>query len=280
MRLGYYTFEQRPRKGWGPVVRRPRVRTTPTLGGSRVAVLGGDIADEVVVLPFSDLNATPGKTQIRTYAATDDVADTITAGEMLAYKIPVEAGSFAAISAARLTLKQTGMAGELRVEVWDTDGGLPNERVGLLGVLTANDIGAAFADVDIFADCAWPIGATEGWLVLNGAAVTGGTISCAGEVVAPNAHAKYELNGTWAWGLANGELSGTVWQGGQCLVLRGLVGAYGSRGLSLEADLDDGQLYDAVPVAFGLQWDFPPLTLSDEAYATGARLDLVLTGER
>lgn len=399
MRLGNYTLEWGPSKGWEGVRRAPRMTISPTLGGVVATILQGHVGDEVVTVPFDLLDATPARTQVRSYAATDVVADTITAGQMLAYKIPVVAGGFAAISAARIRLKQTGMVGEARVEVWDTSAGEPNERVGLLGVLMATDIGAAFADLDVFADCAWPIGASEGWLVVNGTEMTAGTLSWAGEVAVVNAHAKaspypgsslsgpnpsvdmtgdptenklriivdgtgptrevtfnwagcntgaliatqmqtkiralggvyalvtvtydhappvdhytitsnavgegssvhifdapannccdelhlgvanggYEPEGGVTWALANGELCGTVWQGGQCLVLRGLVGAYGMKGESLEVDLDDGQLYDALLAGMSAAWRLTPTALEDRAHAAGVRLTLALIGER
>jgi len=184
MRIAGYTLTARPAHQEAPISKEPRTKLTPTIGGARLTIMPGHIGDDLHTIPFSDMESTPAKTLLRTYADLDTTADTITAGQMLAFEIPVAANTFAAVSAARLRLKENGaMAGHVSVEVWDTSGGLPHSKRGVLGHLRPADIGAAYANFDLWSMPAWLIESPEGWLVLNGEELTAGIVSWAGEAV-------------------------------------------------------------------------------------------------
>ena len=191
MKIAGYTLTARPSRRESPISVEPRTKLTPTLGGTRLTIMPGYIGDELHTIPFSDMKSTPAETLLRTYADVDTTADTITPGQMLAFEIPVAANTFAAVSAARLRLKENGaMTGHVSVEVWDSSGGLPLSKRGVLGYLRPDDIGAAYANFDLWSMPAWMIESPEGWLVLNGEELTAGIVSWAGEAVTPNAHAK------------------------------------------------------------------------------------------
>ena len=194
MRIAGYTLTARPSRQEAPISVEPRTKLTPTIGGTRITIMPGYIGDELHTIPFSDMKSTPAETLLRTVADVDTTADTITSGQMLAFEIPVAANTFAAVSAARLRLKENGaMAGHVSVEVWEAaGGGLPGtvSNRGVLGHLTPDDIGVAYANLDVWSMVAHLIKAPAGWLVLNGTEMSAGIISWAGEAVTPNAHAK------------------------------------------------------------------------------------------
>ncbi len=191
MRIAGYTLDAKPSRQEAPISVEPRTKITPTIGGTRLTIMPGHIGDELHTIPFSDMEATPAKTLLRTYADVDTDADTLTPGQMLGFEIPVAADTFAAVSAARLRLKENGaMAGHVSIEVWDSSGGLPNTKRGVLGYLRPADIGVAYENFDLWSMPAWLIESPEGWLVLNGEELTAGIVSWAGEAVILNAHTK------------------------------------------------------------------------------------------
>lgn len=272
-RIGNYTLETPPGRGGSPIRRDPRVNVTPTLGGNIATILQGDLADELLEVPFPLLDATPAKTIIRAYAATAVVSDTLIPDQRLAYKVPVAAGGFAALSAARMTLRQAGMTGTVDIEIWDDAAGDPGVRVGILATLDADDIGAVFGEIDVFGQAAWPLLTPGGWLIVNGDNMTAGTISWAGEGVTANAHAKYTAG---AWALANGELSATVWQGGQYPVLLGLVGAYDQAGQTYEVAFKGGERHTAILAKIEAQNIVTPSAIGDDGHAAQVTLELIL----
>jgi len=260
-----------------------RVITAQTAGGVVVHTSAGHVGDEPWELLFDGLNAAPKDTQIRTYAPTAVVSDSIGPNGALAYAISVAANGFAAISVATMTLKRSaGATGTLTVEVWDRNGTLPNRKVGLLGVLdAATDLSEAWQEITVWSrTAAWPLLYPGGFLVLNGNGLTAGTVSWAGEVAAPNAHAEWNP-GTSTWALAAGELSATVWQGGDWLVLEGFRLAYcypngaGPQQWTLEAD--DLNLYEVVLMDTRGRWQLAPWSADWEGWMdeVGAAFALV-----
>ncbi len=190
MKIAGYTLTAHPARNEAPIFGAPRTKIVPTLGGIRLTVMPGHIGDELHTIPFAHMDAAPARTLLREYADLGTPGDTVATGERLAYKIPVAAADFAAVSAARLRLLEDGaMTGHVSVEVWDSAAGIPSAKRGVLGHLTADDIGLAYANYDVWAMPAWPIDTPEGWLVLNAAEEPAGVVTWAGELTEPNGHA-------------------------------------------------------------------------------------------
>jgi len=399
MKIAGYTLAARVNRSNAAILRAPRTRIVPTLGGVRVSTQPGDIADDFQPLQFDFMGAAPARTIVRTYADTNVVADSLLTDGRLAYKIPGAAGAFRAISAARIRLKKTApLAGYVQVEVWDGGAGVPNAMLGRLGILRAEDLNVAWANYDFFARVAWPIGAKEAWLVLNGDEVTAGQVDWAGELEAPNAHAALPYAGrstgavapvvdmtvwplevniniavdggapnavafNWAgcnsgvliaaqmqtviqalggafaavtvvyvpdagvtdrylvtsgttgvasavvitptgandctdelnlgvadgggettggigWGLANGELCGTVWQGDDYPVLLGIMDVYGEIAQEVEVEFDsETRVYTAIVSGVDGRYILEPWALDADGRVVGVRVHLALTGE-
>jgi len=237
-------------RGWRPPSIGGRVQADPTAGGNVVHVAPGSVGDQVWRLPFGRLSLTPRVTIVRTYAPTAAVADTVTANQALGYQIDMAAGTFGAVSVATMTLKRAaGATGSLSVEIWGkTAGDAPDVKIGLLGLIdVVNDLTVAFQEITVWSDRhAWPVlPPYGGYLVLNANDLAGGAVSWAGEGVTLNAHAKWNAA---AWTLANGELSATVWQGGDFLTLRGFQEAHcypdGAGPQLWTLTLDDGTQFE------------------------------------
>ena len=252
MRIGDYVLPVGPSPGGRLVTRVPRASVESSLTGVVGHSHAGHPGDELVVRQFGPvMDASPAIAVVRSSADVSAAGDTLNAGERLAFRIPVAA--FAAISAARIWLAQNGAAaGHLTIEIWDTvvATGLPNEKLGTIGYVDCDDItnAPAYNAHETFADAAYPCGlvAVPGaWLVISAAEMTAGIVTWGGTATAaapPIEHAKYTVG---VWTGFQGELSGTVWQGGPFCVLRGLVAA-ANGGREYEVDLDDGQLYTAL----------------------------------
>jgi len=266
------TYEMPPHaRGWRLPIIGGRLQADRTHGGIVVHTSPGHPGDEIWRLPFTWLDAAPQKTMIRTYAPTAVVADTIAPDEALGYQIDLGAGDFGAISAATMTLKRSAPgAGLLSVEVWEKDvADEPATKIGLLGILdVATDLSTVWQEITVWSDRhAWPFFPPYGgYLVLNGNLLTAGTISWAGEGATANAHAKWSAA---AWALANGELSATVWQGGDFLVLRGFQEAYcymdGAGPQQWTMELDDGSRFKVYVVDIDGDQLLPPLGFSSPA---------------
>jgi len=250
MRIGGYVMPAGP-SAQRLVNRSPRAALEPALTGVVGHVRRGHPGDEPVTLDWTAMDASPAIQIVRATAELNAAGDTVTGTQRLAYRIPVAA--FQAVSAARIWLSRAGgVTGHLTVEVWSADGvtGLPDAKLGTIGYVECADIAVApaYGAHEVYADAAYPCdpATTPGaWLVLAAQAVAGGNVTWGGTATAaapPTEHAKYALG---AWTGYRGELSATVWQGGELCVLRGLLAA-GGGGQEYELDIEDGNLYTAV----------------------------------
>lgn len=194
MKLEAYTMPMAG-KGWKPPAVRPRIQADGTYGGVVVHSSPGHIGDEMWRVPLPPLKGKPKISTVRTYTAeTHDHA--LTANEALAFYVNLAASAFAAISVATMRLKRSAAgAGTLSVEVWEKNASsLPERKIGLLGAIdVASGLSTSYQDVTVWSNRhAWPFfGPNGGYLVLNGKAVSAGTVYWAGENVAADAHAEY-----------------------------------------------------------------------------------------
>jgi len=282
MRIDTYEFEQRPGKQGSPPRRSGRVAVDATYGGAVAHSSPGHLSDAVFSLGWPMMDALPAKTVLREVAAETTAAAQITAsGQAIGCRLDVSAGAFAAISAVSLRLRKISATGTLSVEVWDSAGSGPQTKVGLLGVIDIADIPDAWGDVPVWSDVAWPLFSPGGYLVLNGAGLTAGTVAWAGSDSVDN---YYKYTPAGGWSQQTGRPSGTFWQGSQFFVLRGLCGAYcypGGDGPQLRTlQLDDGHRYSIKLMDVSGQYHIAPLDMDSRGIVDSVRADLVVVEEQ
>ncbi len=278
MKLESYTMPMAG-KGWKPPAVRPRIQADGTYGGVVVHSSPGHIGDQMWRIPLPALKGKPKVSTVRTYTA-ETYNHALTANEAFAFYVNVAAGEFAAISVATMRLKRSADgAGTLSVEVWEKNASsLPEKKIGLLGAIdVASGLSTSYQDVTVWSNRhAWPfLGPNGGYLVLNGNGLTTGTVYWAGENTVANAHAEWNP-ATSTWSTVTGELSATVWQGADFLVLRGFQEAYcypdgdGPQAWTLE--LDDGSQYSVKLREVEGQWGLEPLDVDHEGILVDAAI--------
>jgi len=292
MRLDTYVFPHDPGSTALPR-RQGRVLIHETYGGIVVATVPGHLGDAIITLPWSEMYARPSDIQLQTEPATAVERERMVVAGAMGAPVPVPtapifplvAQPFAGVSAVQMTLSRTAPAtGLVSVEVWDEVGGLPNQKVGVLGVIdVATDLAVAWQEITIWSDVAWPLFDPGGWVVLNGAGITAGDVLWAGGAGPANAHAEYDPT-TPIWGLVNNELSMTVWQGSPFYIFCGMSGAYcypGGIGPQTRVFEDnDSHRYEViVPEMPTGQYILKPLTRDDEGLIVNAKLTLQVIDE-
>ena len=285
MRLDTYTF---PHDSGSTALprRQGRVLIDQTYGGIVAHTAPGHLGDAIITLPWSEMYARPSDILLQTEAATAVQVATMAVGHAMAAQVPVIAGAFAGVSAVQMTLRRTAPAtGLVSVEVWDMTATLPIQKVGVLGVIdVATDLDVAWQEITIWSDVAWPLFTPGGWVVLNGAGMTGGgSVQWAGDAAPLNANALWNHT-TGVWTLANGEPSMTVWQGSPFYIFCGMSGAYcypGGIGPQTRVfeDNDSHRYQVIVPEMPTGEYILKPLARDDEGLIVNAKLLLQVIDE-
>ena len=281
-----YSLDPRPSTGGSPPRLVPRTVVDATQGGAVIHRSAGARAETVWPWRCDWLDATPKVASLYEFTVLTSDVSTLDVDEAAAIKIPVAAGGFAGVTAVQIAIQEIAAAGFVSIEVWDDDGaGDPGNKVGVLGTIDADDIvpiaPAAYALMTIWSDIAWPLLTPGGWLVVNGAGLTAGSISLWGRAAPLHADfmgSNYTALGGWVPHKKPPAL--WVWQGGPFLVLRGFSQAYchdGGTGPTVWHVKDaNGMIYEALLLDVTGTYGLEAPSVDEKALVKNVSVDVLL----
>jgi len=269
VRFGAWTFTDRPRPGWTPPRRMPRVAAVRTVDGNVVHSHTGHIADELFTLDWDHLNASPAISIVQSEADASAITAKVGAGERVAAPI-AKPSEFIAVGAARLYLRLSGsLTGEFSVEIWSADAsGEPVAKLGTIGAMDVADLTGSFAGVEFWGLSAFEVdpeasGSVGALLVVNGDSLSGtGAVEWGGASSAGDSWWKYS-GGSWSE-TSNQYLAHTVWSSGPFNTWLGLCAA-GGGGTVETLDVEDGQRYRAILLSVDGRMLIMPRSLGGDA---------------